>query len=307
MAKDRLSALQAVIEQLDEDEEGIDNVAIEIDDEEGGYMERFFSMVQMSRGWIEEIEKNVKEIKSIHSLLLSSPRPEERLKNELDERTYEVKTISQKVNRLLKEMEKEIELEEEELGLKEKNLQAPARLRMRRSAHSSCLFYFIEVMESWNKEQNDYRQKCVERIHRLASIAKAVVTDERLDELLEQGNYGAIFNDDIITETIEARRALEDVQVRHEELLKIEKSLQELRDLFIDMAILIEHQGELVNRIENHVLSTVDYVDVAKVEMNKAIKYQKKSRKNLIILIIFIVLIIIILISIYLMFHYGVI
>ncbi|XP_066908736.1 syntaxin-1A isoform X2 [Halyomorpha halys] len=279
MAKDRLSALQAVIEQLDEDEEGIDNVAIEIDDEEGGYMERFFSMVQMSRGWIEEIEKNVKEIKSIHSLLLSSPRPEERLKNELDERTYEVKTISQKVNRLLKEMEKEIELEEEELGLKEKNLQAPARLRMRRSAHSSCLFYFIEVMESWNKEQNDYRQKCVERIHRLASIAKAVVTDERLDELLEQGNYGAIFNDDIITETIEARRALEDVQVRHEELLKIEKSLQELRDLFIDMAILIEHQGELVNRIENHVLSTVDYVDVAKVEMNKAIKYQKKSRK----------------------------
>ena len=27
--------------------------------------------------------------------------------------------------------------------------------------------------------------------------AKAVVTDERLDELLEQGNYGAIFNDDV--------------------------------------------------------------------------------------------------------------
>ncbi|CAH1404565.1 unnamed protein product [Nezara viridula] len=279
MAKDRLNALQAVVEQLDEDEEGIDNVAIEIDDEEGGYMERFFSMVQMSRGWIEEIDKNVKEIKSTHSLLLSSPRPEERLKNELDERTYEVKTISQKVNRLLKEMEKEIEQEEEELGLKEKNLQAPARLRMRRTAHSSCLFYFIEVMESWNKEQNDYRQKCVERIHRLASIAKAVVTDERLDELLEQGNYGAIFNDDIITETIEARRALEDVQVRHQELLKIEKSLQELRDLFMDMAILIEHQGELVNRIENHVLKTTDYVDTAKVEMNKAIKYQKKSRK----------------------------
>ncbi|CAH1404564.1 unnamed protein product [Nezara viridula] len=306
MAKDRLNALQAVVEQLDEDEEGIDNVAIEIDDEEGGYMERFFSMVQMSRGWIEEIDKNVKEIKSTHSLLLSSPRPEERLKNELDERTYEVKTISQKVNRLLKEMEKEIEQEEEELGLKEKNLQAPARLRMRRTAHSSCLFYFIEVMESWNKEQNDYRQKCVERIHRLASIAKAVVTDERLDELLEQGNYGAIFNDDIITETIEARRALEDVQVRHQELLKIEKSLQELRDLFMDMAILIEHQGELVNRIENHVLKTTDYVDTAKVEMNKAIKYQKKSRKNLIILII-IVLVILIIITLYLLYHYGVI
>lgn len=269
-------------------------------------MERFFSMVQMSRGWIEEIEKNVKEIKSIHSLLLSSPRPEERLKNELDERTYEVKTISQKVNRLLKEMEKEVELEEEELGLKEKKLQAPARLRMRRTAHSSCLFYFIEVMESWNKEQNDYRQKCVERIQRLASIAKAVVTDERLDDLLEQGNYGAIFNDDIITETIEARRALEDVQVRHQELLKIEKSIQELRDLFIDMALLIEHQGELVNRIETHVLKALDYVDTAKVEMNKAIKYQKKSRKNLIILII-IILVILTIIILFLLYHYGII
>ena len=68
------------------------------------------------------------------------------------------------------EMEKEIDQEEDELGVRDKPQHAPARLRMRRSAHSSCLFFFIEVMDLWNKEQNDYRQKCIERIQRLASI-----------------------------------------------------------------------------------------------------------------------------------------
>lgn len=41
---------------------------------------------------------------------------------------------------------------------------------------------------------------------------------------------------------MEARKALEDVQARHQELVKIEKSLVELRDLFVEMAILVEQQ-----------------------------------------------------------------
>jgi t-SNARE complex subunit, syntaxin len=45
-----------------------------------------------------------------------------------------------------------------------------------------------------------------------------------------------------VTETLEARKALEDVQIRHQELLKLEKSIQELRDLFVEMALLVEQQ-----------------------------------------------------------------
>lgn len=46
----------------------------------------------------------------------------------------------------------------------------------------------------------------------------------------------------IITDTLEAKKALEDVQARHQELLKLEKSIMELKTLFVEMALLVEQQ-----------------------------------------------------------------
>ncbi|XP_026687470.1 syntaxin-1A homolog, partial [Diaphorina citri] len=99
-----------------------------------------------------------------------------------------------------------------------------------------------DLAKNFNQEQLDYKEKCEERIQRVVSIARAEISDEKLEELLEQGNYASIFNADIVTETLEARKALEDVQIRHQELLKLEKSIQELRDLFVEMALLVEQQ-----------------------------------------------------------------
>lgn len=46
----------------------------------------------------------------------------------------------------------------------------------------------------------------------------------------------------IITETAQAKRMLEDVEDRHGEILKLEKSLLELHGLFSEMAILVDEQ-----------------------------------------------------------------
>uniref|UniRef100_A0A0P4WJ19 t-SNARE coiled-coil homology domain-containing protein n=1 Tax=Scylla olivacea TaxID=85551 RepID=A0A0P4WJ19_SCYOL len=39
-------------------------------------------------------------------------------------------------------------------------------------------------------------------------------------------------------------------------------------------------QGELMNRIENHVQEAQDYVDTAKQDTKKAIRYQSKARRK---------------------------
>jgi t-SNARE complex subunit (syntaxin) len=39
-----------------------------------------------------------------------------------------------------------------------------------------------------------------------------------------------------------ARRTLEDIEVRHKEILKLESSLKELHSMFIDLAQLIDSQ-----------------------------------------------------------------
>ena len=46
----------------------------------------------------------------------------------------------------------------------------------------------------------------------------------------------------IIADTLEAQLALANVKARHEDILKIESSVREVRDLFTEMATLIETQ-----------------------------------------------------------------
>uniref|UniRef100_A0A0A9XK60 Syntaxin-1B n=1 Tax=Lygus hesperus TaxID=30085 RepID=A0A0A9XK60_LYGHE len=301
MTKDRLPALQKVLEDRaergEDDEGGIDNTALQIEDENAGYMEHFFREMEQTRSWISDINEHIANIKILHSTLLASPRPDENVKAELESRSTQAKNLGKKVSTSLKALEKGISQEEEELG---PGSRVPAGLRIRRTQHAATLTLFMEAMTNFNSEQVDYREKCTERIHRVISIAKACVTDDKIEELLDQGNYGAIFNGDIITETLEARRALEDVQIRHEELLNLEKSIVGLRDLFLEMALLVEQQGDLINRIENHVIQTVEHVEMGVTETKKAIKYKKKANVKLIILaaIIAIVLLAVILVAV---------
>lgn len=295
--KDRLNTLQQIVEKIREQNgdtsnwnEGVENTALQIEDENAGYMEYFFREVETTRGWIDEIKEHIGIIRALHSNLLSSPRPDQEMKQELDSRTTMVKNLGKKVTTSLKALEKGISQEEEELDSEKKR--RPAGLRIRRTQHSCLLHLFMEAMSTFNTEQVEYREKCSDRMKRVISIAKAVVTDDKLEELLDQGNYGAIFNGDIITETLEARKALEDVQTRHEELIKIEKSIQELRDLFMEMYLLVQQQSDLINRIENHVLATVDHVEEANVVTKKAIQYQKKAKLKKIILLVILALVI---------------
>ena len=78
---------------------------------------------------------------------------------------------------------------------------------------------------------------------------------------------------------MEAKRALEDIQKKHLEVVKIEKSILELQQLFMDMAVLLAAQGEMVDQIAVNVGKTVDHTEKGVQALNKAVKYQRKSRK----------------------------
>lgn len=41
---------------------------------------------------------------------------------------------------------------------------------------------------------------------------------------------------------MEVKKTLEEVQIRHQELIKLEKSIMELKTLFVEMALMVEQQ-----------------------------------------------------------------
>ena len=83
----------------------------------------------------------------------------------------------------------------------------------------------------------------------------------------------------ILTDTQQAKQSLADIEARHADIMKLEKSIRELHDMFLDMAMLVESQGEMIDRIEYNVEQAVDYIESAKQDTKKAVKYQSKARK----------------------------
>ena len=79
----------------------------------------------------------------------------------------------------------------------------------------------------------------------------------------------------------EAQRVLTEVQERHQDLMKIEKSLVEMQQLFIDLSLLVGQQGDMIARIDTNVSNALDYTDKGVQEMEKALQQQKKNRKRM--------------------------
>ena len=83
---------------------------------------------------------------------------------------------------------------------------------------------------------------------------------------------------------------------RHDEFLKLEKSIREVYDLFMELAALVEQQGESLNNIERLITDAQDRVVKGKEELVKAHEHKKSSRKKMIILAAILLAIVIIVI-----------
>ncbi|NXV96958.1 STX1B protein, partial [Calonectris borealis] len=151
--------------------------------------------------------------------------------------------------------------------------------------HSTLSRKFVEVMTEYNATQSKYRDRCKDRIQRQLEITGRTTTNEELEDMLESGKL-AIFTDDIKMDSQMTKQALNEIETRHNEIIKLETSIRELHDMFVDMAMLVESQGEMIDRIEYNVEHSVDYVERAVSDTKKAVKYQSKARRKKIMIII---------------------
>ncbi|KAF7240795.1 Syntaxin-2 [Varanus komodoensis] len=240
-----------------QNEDGEATVLVENDH----YMEEFFQQVEEVRKYISKIADIVEEVKKKHSIILSATHPKDTI--------------------------------EQSLGRDENVNRTSADHRIRKSQHSVLARKFVEVMSTYNGTQTVFRERTKDQIRRQLEITGKTTTDEELEEMLESGNL-SIFTSDIILDTKITREALDEIESRHKDIIKLESSIQELHEMFMDMAMLVEVQGEMVNSIEKNVMNAADYVEHAKEETKKAVKYQSKARRKLLFIIICVSILIII-------------
>uniref|UniRef100_A0A3Q3GBM4 Syntaxin-1A n=1 Tax=Labrus bergylta TaxID=56723 RepID=A0A3Q3GBM4_9LABR len=219
-----------------------DEVAVRMDKD---FMVEFFEQVEEIRGFIESLAEKVEEVKRKHSAILASPNPDESIQQTIEHEEGQNKST--------------------------------ADLRIRKTQHSTLSRKFVEVMSEYNTTQSDYRERCKGRIQRQLEITGRNTTNDELESMLESDNP-AIFTSGIIMDNI-TEQAMNEIETRHNEIIKLENSIRELHDMFMDMAMLVESQGEMIDRIEYNVEHSVDYVERAVSDTKKAVKYQSKARR----------------------------
>ncbi|KAF6032615.1 Syx1A [Bugula neritina] len=265
MTKDRLQALRASAS----DDEADPETAVDM---EAGFMEKFFEQVEEIRCMIDNIAEDVKKVKAKHGEILADPNTDDKLKQELEELMAEIKKTTNKVRAKLKVIEQDIEQEENKQ-------QVSADLRIRKTQYATLSRKLIDTMNDYNMCQVTYREKCKERIQRQLAITGKTTTNDELEQMIESDNP-QIFTQGIVMETQQAKKTLADIEARHQDILKLENSIRELHDMFMDMAMLVESQGEMIDRVEFNVNQSVDYVKTATADTKKALKYQSAARRK---------------------------
>ncbi|XP_075710579.1 syntaxin-2 isoform X2 [Rhinoderma darwinii] len=225
--RDRLTELSAAKAS---EEDGDSVVVIEKEQ----FMDDFFHQVEEIRNYIAKISENVDEVKKKHSTILSAPNPEERTKDELESLNKEIKSIANKVRTKLKSIEQTIDQDEHAN-------RSSVNLRIRKSQHTVLSRKFGEVMIAYNETQIQFRERSKGRIQRQLEITGKTTTDDELEEMLESGNP-SIFTSDIILDSQITRQALNEIEARHKDIIKLESSIRELHDMFMDIATLVETQ-----------------------------------------------------------------
>ncbi|VDL59623.1 unnamed protein product [Hymenolepis diminuta] len=149
--------------------------------------------------------------------------------------------------------------------------------RIKAHQHSTLLKRFQSTMEEYNRSQLEYREKCKSRIKLQLKVAGADFDDSKVEDMLESTNP-CVFTD-VMEQTTAAKKSLMEIEARHADILKLEKSIEEMKEMFAQIALLVEQQGDLIDNIEHNVSLAVDRVDNAKTSVAKAVVTQKRARK----------------------------
>ncbi|CDQ56349.1 unnamed protein product [Oncorhynchus mykiss] len=261
------------------------------------------TQVEEVRRQIDKISSEVDEVRKRHSMILSAPNPDQKMKDELDRLTNEITSNANSVRLNLKW----------NLPKDDVSNRASVDFRIQKTQHTVLSRKFVDVMTQYEtqgekqlKDPETAGDNCKETMaetHVLfiwmlslhLSIEKLVtwpvagswlccivIVDHRLYILYSLGWKGLhdpgtclvkVFSFLIILDSQITRQAENEIESRHQDIINLESSIRELHAMFMDMAMLVENQGDMVNNIEKNVSNAAEYIGRAKEETKKALRY----------------------------------
>lgn len=241
--------------------------------------ESFLERIEETVAGIDRVEKNAVELRSIQKSILNSTHKDEVKEDRMKDLMEEQKKLAKKIRAILASEQKWIEDHKEvEVRRKMTSKQLNA-YTMRRTQVESNSRRFYDVWAIYNQDQVDYRDRTKRMFIKRCKITNADYSDDQIEEMLDEGQT-QVFAASILDQTRLARQQLTELQDRHDQFIKLEASIREVRDMFMEVQQLVAQQGEMVDNIASVVQRAELDVEAGRGHLQEAKKKQRAARKK---------------------------
>uniref|UniRef100_A0A8D0B755 Syntaxin-19 n=1 Tax=Salvator merianae TaxID=96440 RepID=A0A8D0B755_SALMN len=231
--------------------------------------ERYLNEIQELHNDINNLATSVQKFGQQQKSLVASMRRFSMLKKECSI-TREIKAQAEHIGKCLDALAKTVKKAEKEHG------SSSAVVRVLSSQRAVLFRRFQNIMFLYNDALAAKQEKCKAFIVRQLEVAGKELSEEEVNDMVQQGKW-EIFNENLLTEVNITRAQLSEIEQRHKELLNLENQVKDLKGLFVQILLLVEEQGEMINSIEMEVMNTQDYVQASREKFRLAARYRKKN------------------------------
>lgn len=283
---DRLKELKKGAATLDDVAIDIDNDKVELvgkgsssssSGSKEQFMQEFFGDVEIVKANLLQIKEATRKIGDIsyNWRLATSSHMEEKFMTDLEPTVKKANGIAGNTKKLLKNMKDQTE------AIKGGGAKETPEIRIRKNLYSTLTRKFVELMKEYQNVQTECKAEIKDKVKRTVRIVKkGEATAEEIDAIFKQpGGAQNLFKAAILSGADEnIQNAFVTAQGKYQDVLTLEASVAELHQMFVDFALLVEQQGELLDQIETQIKEASDYVDAGNQEMVEAIDIQKSIR-----------------------------
>ncbi|GAA6229360.1 syntaxin-19 [Lates japonicus] len=237
--------------------------------EEEPIIENFLSEAQKIRDDITALETEVLTFTQQQKALVATMRRFSVMKKE-SSIIRDIKLKAESLHRRLDALSKQVQRTEDQQG------PTAVTTRIQRSQHAALYRKFQQVMLQYNEGLLTKQERCKHFIIRQLEVSGRDVAEEEVNEMVATGKW-EVFNENLLNDARITRSQLSEIEQRHKELLSLENNMKELRDLFMDIFMLVEEQGASIEHIQTNVERTQDYVATSNEKFKMAARYKKKN------------------------------
>ena len=236
-------------------------------------MKDFSSTIANCQSHIKSIDNKIDQLISLKSEVISSTGQEEReISQKINGIVNSVQSNQNQMDKLIKELKAMLSMEED------KN---DPEIRIKNNLFGSMLKKYQNTCMRFQREESDIKKIIETKLVRAAEIAvNDELTEEQKKQVIENPQMIQQMYENKLTGAahIKLQNAVRDLEERHKDIQKLEKSILQVHNMIQELNALVKYQGEIIDNVEINIKKAKNYVFKAEKTLNCKYKCMKCCR-----------------------------